>query len=153
MSRPPLDSAPIGTNTTSVTMPQLDLIPIGKKIKNPRYEHNQRSLQHYQLSHQHDQRNLQREREKRTYQRTRSYTHHCQTHHRVNLICQITAITENPKAINVIKIKSVGNTRNKTRQNHHQAITILLIIVTIDLIYAKIRRATEKRIPSNYVQS
>ena len=35
MSRPPLDSTHIRTNTTSVKMPQLDLIPIGTKNPEP----------------------------------------------------------------------------------------------------------------------
>ena len=48
----------------------------------------------------------------------------------MNLIRQIIAITENPKSRNAIKIKSVRNTRNRTRQTHHQAIMIHPKIVT-----------------------
>ena len=32
MSRPTLDSTPIGTNTTNETMSQIDLIPVGGGI-------------------------------------------------------------------------------------------------------------------------
>ena len=89
-----------------------------------------------------------------------------QTHHRANIIRRMTAIienqeeradliwpmiasTENPKARNVIKIKSVGNTRNRTRQNHRLATLIRPRTVTR---YAKIRKATGKSILSNYAQ-
>ena len=37
---------------------------------------------------------------------------------RENLIFPMTSTTENPKAINAIKIKIVGNTRNRTRQTY-----------------------------------
>ena len=112
------------------------VLPIGTIIQTPRHEHDQRSRQH-------DQRIIQNEKEKRTYQRTQSQTHHCQTHHRSNLISWMTEIatnleaktnmtrlmiasTENPKARNMIKIKSAGNIRNRTCQTHSQAILIRL---------------------------
>ena len=39
------------------------------------------------------------------YQRNRSQTHHCHTHHQANLICQMIPITENPKERNAIQKK------------------------------------------------
>ena len=62
------------------------------------------------------------------------------------------ASTENPKARNTIKGKSVGNTRNRTSQTHRGVIMIHLMTLNIDARGAKIRRATEKRILTNYVQ-
>ena len=79
MSRPPLDSTPIGMNTTNGTISQLDSIPIEKKHQNPCHEHNQQICQH-------NQHNCQSKKERRMYQRTRIQTHHRQTHHRANLI-------------------------------------------------------------------
>ena len=71
---------------------------------------------------------------------------------RTNLIRLMMVITENPKAINVIKRKSVGNTRSRTCQTHSLAILIHPTILTIYSREAKIRRATRKMILSNYAQ-
>ena len=74
MSQPPLESNPIGTNSTNITTSPIESIPIGIKIPDLRHKHDQRSLQH-------NQHNLQSEMEKHTYQRTRIQTHNHQTHH------------------------------------------------------------------------
>ena len=133
------------------------MIPIGTIIQTPRHKHDQRSRQH-------DQRIIQSEKEKRTYQRTQSQTHHCQTHHRYNLIHWMTEIaanleeytnmiwlmiasTANPKARNVIKTKSAGNTRNRTCQTHSQAILIRRTNMNIDAREAKIGGANWKKDP------
>ena len=162
MSQPPLDLTLIGTNTTNGTTSPIDLITIGTIIQTPRHKHDL-------WIRQHDQRILQSEKEKRTYQRTQSQTHHIQTHHRSNLIRWMTEIatnleaktnmiwpmiasTEYPKARNVIKIKIAGNTRNRTCQTHSKAILIRLTKVPIDARDAKIGRAIGKRILSHYMQ-
>ena len=83
------------------------------------------------------------------YQQTRIQTHHRQTHHRKNLIRQMTEIvenlksrtnmiwlmienTENPKSRHVIKRKIAGNTINRTCHIHRRAIMILPTTVTTD---------------------
>ena len=53
-------------------------------------------------------------------------------------------ITENLKARNAIKIKSVGSKIIRTLQAHCRAILICPKTVTIDSRYAKIRRAIKK---------
>ena len=110
MSQPPSDSTPIGTNTTNVKTSHLDLTPIGIKTPNPKT-----------LTRPTD---LSKRNGKRTYQRNRSQTHHCQTHHRVNLIRPMTANTENKRVRDAIKRKRVGNSRNRTRQTHRLATLI-----------------------------
>ena len=86
------------------------------------------------------------------YQQTWSQTHHRHTHHRVNMICRLTEITENPRAINTIQRKRIRNTRNRTRKSHCREILIMPKTVTIDAKDAK-NIATGKRILSNYAQS
>ena len=63
-----------------------------------------------------------------------------------NLIWMMIANTENQKSRNAIKRKSVGNTRNRTRQTHHRDIVIRLTTVTIDARDTRVTRATIKRI-------
>ena len=59
---------------------------------------------------------------------------------RINMICLMIAITENPKARHAIKRDSVGNTRNRTRQTHRRAILIFLN----DSDYRRKRRKNKK---------
>ena len=142
MSWPPLDSNTIGTNTTSRKMSQMDSITIEKKRQNPRHKHDQQNRQHNQQSFQQYQRILQREKEKRMYQRTRIQTHHRQTHHWANLIGRLIEIVENLKERNAIQTKSAKNRRNRT---HRRAILIRLTTVTIYARDAK-RRSTLKKL-------
>ena len=142
-------------NMTNETMSQLDLIPIGGQCWNSHHKHYQQ--------------NRKSEKEKRTYQQTWSQTHHRQTHHQANLICQVKSIAENPdartniiqlmisntanpKSSNAIKRKSVRKTRNRTRQTQRQEILIRPTKMTIDARDKKIRRSTGERILSNYAQ-
>ena len=71
---------------------------------------------------------------------------------RTNLILLMTANAENEKSKKLDKEKSVGKTRNRTRQTHHRAIQIFPTAVTIDARDAKIRRAIRNRALSNYAQ-
>ena len=86
-----------------------------------------------------------------TYQRTRSQTHPCHTHHRDDLIYRMMKIKENPKEINAMQIKNVRNTRNRTHQTHCRAILIFLATLTIDARDSK-RSAIGKMILYFYVQ-
>ena len=79
-----------------------------QKRQNPRHQHDQWSRQ-----------NVNKNWEKSTYQRTWSQIHHHQTHHPANMIRPMTANTANLKAIDAIKIRSIGNTRNRAHKTHH----------------------------------
>ena len=88
MSQPPLDSTPFGTKKTNITMSPINSIPVGKKMPDPTLLTQKRILQQYQQIHQHEKKN-------HAYQRTRNLTHHHQTCHQANLICQMITITVN----------------------------------------------------------
>ena len=103
MSRPPLDSTPIGTNTTNIKTSQLDSTPIGEKLQKPRHER--------------DQWNRQSEKENHMYQRTRSQTHHCQTHHQSNLIRPITVTIEKDRRKNSNSHRKEGRIKNMRKVN------------------------------------
>ena len=138
MSRPPLDSAPFGTNATNRTTSSIESIPVNKKRQTPRHWHDQSNPQHKQRINQ-------SKKEKRMYHRTQSQTYHFQTHHRTNLIRQMIPVTANQTKINAIQRKSVGNTGNRSRQTHRRAILIRPATVTTDASDVK-RRVTGKRI-------
>ena len=74
---------------------------------------------------------------------------------RTNLIWMMTSDTENLKARNTIKRKSVGNLQNRTCQTHRQATIIHPTRVTINVRNSIIRIAIGKRNGglSNYAQS
>ena len=118
MSRPPLNSTPIGTNTTNVTMSHLDSTPIGTK-----------NLDTYPLTRPTDSTNA---RVNLTYQMNQSQTHHRQTHHQVNIIFTMTENTADLRARDRTKIKSVINAQNRTRHTHCRATMIRPKKVTID---------------------
>ena len=87
------------------------------------------------------------------YQKIRSQTHHHQTHHRANMIFPMTANTENLKANDTIKRKSIVNARNRTCQNHRQE---NLIFPTKVIVKARDEikiRATGKGTLSNYAEN
>ena len=56
-----------------------------------------------------------------TYQRIRSQTQVCQTHHQANMI---RPITENIKTKYLIKVKTIGSAQNSTHHTHHRATLI-----------------------------
>ena len=106
MSLPPFDLTPIGTNTKFLTTSNLDSTPIGGK--------------NARRSATNTTNGFVKRKEKRTYQRTWSRTFHRQTHHRENLICLMTAKTENLRARDAIKRKIVKNTQKRTCRTHCQ---------------------------------
>ena len=131
MNLPPLESTPIGTKTTNRKPSPIYSIPI--RTKTPEHMPQTRPTPA----------KFQSKKGKCTYQRTRIQTHHRQTHHRVNLICRLIAITESQIVRNLIKRKSVRKTRNRTRQTHRRVILIHLTTVTIyasDIQNKKIHR-------------
>ena len=87
MSRPPLDLTHIGTNTTKEKISYLGSTPVSTKIPDPKA-----------LTRPTESSKAKKNREKIMYQRTRSHTHHHQTHHQENLIRPMTSNTSNIKA-------------------------------------------------------
>ena len=115
---------------------QLTRFQLEQKRQNPRQKHYQHSCQHnQQITHS--------KKEKRTYHQTRSQTQHRKNHHHAYLIRWMTEITVNSKSRNAIQIKSVGNTRNRTLQNHRRVVLIRPKTVSIDASDTK-RRSTEQ---------
>ena len=133
MSQLPLEYSPFGTNMTNRITSPFDSIPVGEKIQTPHHWHDQQIFRHWQ-------RIYQSKNENRTYQRTRIQTHHCQNHHRTNLIRWMIPILDNQIKINSTIRKSVRNTRNRMSQTHRQAILIRPTTVTTDASNVK-RRA------------
>ena len=83
-----------------------------------------------------DQQNLHRKKKKSKYQINRTQDHNIQSCHR--------------RKRNAIRRKSVGNTGNMTRENHHRA-TVLICLTTVITDASDVRgRATGKSIWSNY---
>ena len=107
MSRPTLDLTPIGKNTTNETISPIDLIPVGTKMPEPTPLTRPTELPE--------------KTEKRTYQGTWIHTHHCQTHHRINLICRMIPIPVNQRKINTIRRKLLSHCANITfsENNRH----------------------------------
>ena len=108
---------------------------------------------HQTPNHWHYQQNHQKSKKKRKnsmYQRIWIQTHHRHTHHQSNLILMMTANTENQKANNAIKIKSIGNARHRTCQTRCWATLISPTKVIIKAIDAIIRRDIGKGTLSNY---
>ena len=87
---------------------QLTRFLLVQKRQTPHHWNDQRICQHDQRSLQYDQWVHQNEKEKRMYQRTRSQTHHCQTHHQKNLILLMIQVTVNQTKIKAMRRKSVG---------------------------------------------
>ena len=99
MSRPPLDSTPFGTNTTNRKPSPIDSRSVRTKTTDPtpltQPTYSQTLTMVYQMK-----------KGKHRYQRTRSHTHHRQTHHQENLISLMTSIAENLKSrTNLIRTK------------------------------------------------
>ena len=69
------------------------------------------------------------------------------------MILPMTANIENLRERDAIKIKSVGNAQNRTRETHRRATLIRPTKATIDVRYAIKIRATGKRTLSNYAKS
>ena len=101
MSRPPLDSTLIVTNTTNT---KIKFWPDSCWYKNNRLQATNATNR---IS------KTQKKREKSMLQRTQSQTHHLQTHHQANLIHLMTENTSNLKARDAIKIKSIRNSQKK----------------------------------------
>ena len=70
MSRPPLDLTPIGTNTTNAKISHLDSNMVGTKTIDPK-----------PLTQPTEYSKRKEKRKKSTHNKTRSHTHHRQTHH------------------------------------------------------------------------
>ena len=131
MSQPPLDSTPLGTNTTNVTMSPIDLIPVRTKTPDPTpltlttdFPEKNRKL-HVPGDPDPDP----------SFPDSSSNTSNSSKN------------SNSSKSIFKKEIgrKSVGNTRNRTRQTHFQAILIRLTTVTTDKSDVK-RRAVRKQI-------
>ena len=69
------------------------------------------------------------------------------------MIHLMTQNTENQKANDAIKRKIIGNARNRTCHNHHQATLIIPMKVIIKSIDEIKRRAIGKGMLSNYAQN
>ena len=85
MSRPPLESTPLGTNTNNRSTSPIDLIPVGTKMPDPTPLTPPTDLPT----------DLPEKMEKRTYQGTRIKTHHHHIHRQKNLIRRMIAIPVN----------------------------------------------------------
>ena len=64
-------------------------------------------------------------------QRIQSQNQVFQTYHQANMIPMMTVNTANVKTEDAIKLKSIGNKQNRTRQTHCQATLICLTKVII----------------------
>ena len=116
------------------------------------------TLKHQQ--YQWNRQNAKKKCKKSTYQRIRSQTQICQTHHRANLIILMTenvktkeANKANKKSNEVIKIKSITNEQKNTRQTHSRATLIRPTKVIIKSRDAIKRIAFGKGNLSNYVKN
>ena len=151
MSQPPLDSTTIDTNTTDRTMSQIELIPIKKTPEiTPQTQPTESSTRLTELS------------KRPTDSSKRKGKLHVPADpdsepslselspSKYNFLTDINYSKPEGKKHN--KKKNSENTRNRTCQIHHQAIMIRPTTVTIDVGQAKKRKATGKRILSNYAQ-
>ena len=106
MSRPPLDSTPFGTDTTNEKISHLESTPVGEKIPDPK------PLKRPTESSKRNEKSR-----KSMYRRTRSQAHHCQNHHRANMISPMTTNTENLEArANLIWLMT-ANTSNLNQKD------------------------------------
>ena len=121
--------------TNGITSP-IDSIPVRTQMSEPTPQTQPTNSSTLEMD-------LPKQMEKHTYQGTRIQTLNCQTHHQTNLIYLRIAIPVNQLKRNTIRRKSVGNTRNITRQTHRTAILIRPTTVIIDPSKVK-RRAIIK---------